>query len=400
MDVIVIGAGASGLTCAIALARRGKTVTVFERFANPGKKILVTGNGRCNYWNEDFDDTHFHSDNMQFVSEVNTESNREEVLKFFDSLGIVPTIKNGYYYPMSMQAVSIRTVLLEEAERLGIKIVTGTEVIGVKKSQNGFIVEVDTETHEADAVVVATGSNAYYKENTLGYDICSSFGHNIVETLPSLVQLVGNESYFKTWAGVRCNVSANCLINRNIEKTEVGEIMLTEYGLSGICIFNLSSIATRGLESGDKVEISINFLPEVKNMFAFLEERSQKVDKELGRFFEGIINKKIIDSVLFKANINKDDKWSDLNTQEKENLVNFLSGLRVGIVGTKGFVNAQVSTGGVDTTEIDSQTMESRLCDNLYVIGEVLDVDGECGGYNLGFAWLTALIAGRSVGSD
>lgn len=400
MNVVVVGAGASGLTCAIALARRGIDVTVYERYDMAAKKILVTGNGRCNYWNDDFANYHFHTDEPTFVEEVNTMINKEKVLDFFDGLGIVPTIKNGYYYPMTMQSSSIRNVLLEEVERLKIRIVYNTEVTYVEKRGRGFYIETNNGKSECDALVIACGSNAYYKEDNIGYEICRSLGHDIVDTLPSLVQLVGNNDFYKMWAGVRSQATVTVLVNREIQKTEEGEIMLTDYGVSGICTFNLSPIATRALDNGDRVELNINFLPSISNLFAFLEERNNKLNKELGTLFEGLLNQKIVDVILYRCNLNKHDKWKDLNSEEKEKLVNNLSFFRVNIIGTKGFINAQVSTGGVNTKEIDSQTMESRVCPNLYVIGEMLDVDGDCGGYNLGFAWLTALIAGRSVNGD
>ncbi len=400
MDAIVIGAGASGLTCAITLARKGLSVTIFEKLESSAKKILVTGNGRCNYWNEDFDNKYFHSNNQEFINEVNTERNRKEVLSFFDGLGIVPFIKNGYYYPMSMQASSIKDVLLDEVKKLGIKIVNNSEVINVKKMNDKFFIETTTGGAVSDYLVVATGSNAYYKGKNLGYDLCKSFGHNIIDTLPSLVQLVGVGDYFNIWAGIRNNSKVSIYVDNELIKEETGELMLTDYGISGICVFNISGIAAKSLHQNKNVEVGINFLPNIDNLKTFLEERSNKVDKELDKFFEGILNKKLIDIILKRTNLKSNLKYKELNDIEKESLIKNLSSFKVKIIDTKDFSNAQVSSGGVDTKEINPQTFESKLCKGLFIIGEVLDVDGDCGGYNLGFAWLSGIVAGRSVNSD
>lgn len=399
MDIIIIGAGASGLTCAITLARRNYKVTVLEKLNDSGKKILVTGNGRCNYWNESFDNGKFFSSNNKFLEEVNTINNREEVLNFFNSIGIVPNIKNGYYYPSSMQASSIRDILLFECNKLGVNIITNSNVLNVEKDNNKFLINTEDNKYTCDKLVIATGSYAYYKDKTSGYDICKKLGHRIIPVLPSLVQLIGNGN-FKEWDGVRSNVKVGIYVNDSLKKEEEGEIMLTDYGVSGICIFNLSGIANRALYNKDKVYVSINFFPNTEDLLSFLEERSNLIDRSLDMFFEGLINKKLINMILNKSNIDKYKTFKNLSIEEKKVLVNNLSSFRVDIISSKSFDSAQVCTGGVDTNEIDSNTMESKICNNLYIIGEILDVDGICGGYNLGFAWLSGIIAGRSVKDD
>ena len=400
MNAVVVGSGASGLVTAIQLARRGLNVTICEQLPSNGKKILVTGNGRCNYWNEDFSNDRFYSNNPQFISDVNKEENRKEVLSFFDGLGIVPTIKNGYYYPMSMQASSVRDVLLEEAERLGIKFKNNFKAKSVKIMNDKFFLESDNGMTVSDYLIIATGSHAYYKEENIGYELCKQLGHSIIPVLPSLVQLVANESYFKNWAGIRNNSKVSISVAKELKKEEVGELMLTEYGLSGICIFNLSGIASRALYNNKEVSVNINFLPNIDNMKEFLLDRSNKVNKPLGSFFEGLLNKKLVDIILYKTNLNENKMFNELNEIEKESLIRNITSFEVKITGTKDFSNAQVATGGVDTREVNPLTMESKICKNLFIVGEVLDVDGDCGGYNLGFAWLSGVIAGRSVNSD
>ncbi len=401
MKTIIVGAGASGLTCAITLARRGHDVAVLEKLDKSAKKILVTGNGRCNYWNEEFNNSCFYSNNEMFINRVNTEDNRKEVFNFFNSVGFVPSIKNGYYYPLSMQASSVRNLLLTECDKLGIIIKNNVNVLDIKKDNNKFYIFTSEKEYEADAVVLATGSYAYYKDKTTGYDICKKLGHNINKVLPSLVQLVGNDNYYKEWAGIRSNVKVSICINDKYIKSENGEIMLTEYGVSGICIFNLSGIANRSLYNNDNVKIVIDFFPQYDNLLSFFEERAKSVSRRsLSEFFEGLINNKIVDIVLDKCNISNNSEYNSLSLDQKKFLCNTLNNFTVNVVGSKSFDSAQVCTGGVDTCFINPETMESTICSNLYVIGELLDVDGICGGYNLGFAWLSGIIAGRSVGHD
>ncbi len=400
MDIVIIGAGASGLVASIFAKSKDNKVTILEKLDRSGKKILVTGNGRCNYWNQDFDNKHFYSNNNDFIKEVNTLDNQKKVLTFFESIGITPTIKNGYYYPMSKEASSIRNTLVNVSLVSGVNILVNIDVKEIKKENNKFIINYnENESITADKIIVATGSNSYYKEESIGYKICQSFGHNIIKVMPSLVQLIGNGNYFKDWSGVRSNSKVKVIVNNEVKKEEEGEIMLTDYGVSGICIFNLSGIANRALNENKKVEVSINFLPEIDNLKEFLEERSTHVYDGLEGFLEGLLNHKLIHTILNKNRLVA-RRWSSLSNEEKDLLVNELSNFNVEIIGSKGFNDSQVCTGGVDTKEINPKTFESNICSGLYIVGEVLDVDGDCGGYNLGFAWLSGMIAGESVKND
>ena len=400
MDIVVIGAGASGLVASIFAKNDTNKVTILERFDKSAKKILVTGNGRCNYWNEDFDNIHFNSNNIEFLKEVNTLENRNKVLAFFKSIGIEPTIKNGYYYPMSKEASSVRNALLNEANKRKIEIYNNINVRDIRKENNKFIVTFDNGSVVCDKVIVATGSNSYYKEENLGYEICKRLGHNIIEVIPSLVQLVGQGNYFKDWAGIRNNAKVRLFVDNQLMKEEDGEIMLTDYGVSGICVFNLSSIANRKLKGNKKVEVKINFLPQINNLKEYLEDRNKNLsDRVLNDFLEGLISYKLINVILKKINLNN-RYWNTLNDSEKDLLIDNLVNFTVEIVGSKSFSDSQVCSGGVDTKELDPKSFESKICPGLYIVGELLDVDGDCGGYNLGFAWISGMIAGESVNYD
>ena len=389
--IVIVGAGFSGLVCAINAKNSDNEVTVLEKLSTPGKKILVTGNGRCNYYNDKQDINNYHSSNIDFISDIKEESNK--VLEFYNNLGIVPFIKDGYYYPYSKEATSIRNALLKRCKDLGVEIITDYKVESVIKENDTFIINNDLRCNK---LVIATGSMAYYKDDNqlIGYDIAKRFGHNIVKCLPSLVQLIGKGDYFKKWAGVRSEVKASLYVDNYLIKEESGEIMLTDYGVSGICIFNLSSYATRSLSDNMNVRISINFLPWLdENLYKYLEKRDSDIESVLS----GMINSKLVDLILDKCHINKESIFSKLSDVDKDKLVDSLLSFNVEIVDTNGFDKAQVSTGGVDTKELDKDSFESKIVKGLYFIGEVVDVDGECGGYNITFATLSGIKCGKSL---
>ena len=389
--IVIVGAGFSGLVCAINAKNDNNEVLILEKRNIPGKKILVTGNGRCNYFNDKQDINKYHSSNNDFLENIADESSK--VIEFYNDLGIVPFIKDGYYYPYSKEATSIRNALLNKCKELNIEIKTDYKVDSVTLENDIFIINNDIK---CDKLVIATGSMAYYKdeEQLIGYNIAKSFGHNIVKCLPSLVQLKGKGDYFKAWAGVRSEVKASLYVDNYKVKEEDGEIMLTDYGVSGICIFNLSSYATRSLSDNMDVRISINFLPWLnENLYKYLEKRDTSIESVLS----GMLNSKLVDLILNKCNIDKNKKFNELEDSYKDNLVDNLLSFNVEIVGTNDFDKAQVSTGGVDTKEIDKDTFESKLVKGLYFIGEVVDVDGECGGYNITFATLSGIKCGKSL---
>lgn len=397
MNVIVIGGGVSGLTSSIVIAKRGHSVTVLERYSKSLKKVLVTGNGKCNYWNDDFTSDHFYSNNKTFINDVITSNNIKMVEEFFDSLGLVPTIKNGYYYPLSGQASSVRNSLLYEAVRNSVKIINDANVTKVEYN-NKFIVHYNNEIIEGDKLVIASGSNAYYEDKSLGYELAKSFGHTINKVMPSLVQLVDKNKEFKDCSGVRSNATLSIYVDNELIKQETGEVQLTEYGISGICTFNISGIANRALNQNKKVKVFINFLNTINNIDELINKRSKLIgDRPVDSFFEEIVNYKLINTILNKRNINKKISWNSLDDKDKKIILNDLTNYELEIVDSKSFNSAQVCTGGVDTNEIDSNTMESKKQKGLYIVGELLDVDGECGGYNLGFAFLSGIISGRSV---
>lgn len=401
-EIVIIGGGASGLVSAIIAARKGKKVAILERNNICGKKILVTGNGRCNYFNEDQNIKHYRSNDTELLKEIITKKNQEKVLQFFKEIGIEPKIKNGYYYPFSNQAVSIQNALLTEIKNLDIEIRNEVEVRKIKKQNDKFIIMTDKENIEANKIIISTGSKSAPKTGSdgSGYKICKELGHTIIEPLPALVQLKGKEKYFKEWNGIRADVAINLYEDNKEIAKEVGEIQLTDYGISGICVMNLSGRVARGLYTGKDEYVKINFLSNlnintVQECIGFIDKRNKSMkNRTISELLDGIINYKLL-NVLLKNLKNK--QWNEISAKDKEKIAESLVELKVNMIGTNSFDKSQVCSGGIPLKEIDINTMESKLVNGLYIIGELLDCDGDCGGYNLTWAWITGIIAGEEI---
>ena len=402
--IVIVGGGASGLVTAIYAKNENNEVIILEKNDICGKKILATGNGRCNYYNDNQDITNYYSTNIEYLKEIITKDNLEKVSNLFAELGIIPKIKNGYYYPLSNQASSIRNILENKVKELGIKIINNFNVEKIEKENNKFIISSLDKKIEADKVVIATGSFASIKNESevIGYKILKEFNHKIEKVLPTLVQLKGNETYFKDWNGVRSDVTLKLFEDDNFIKEESGEIQLTDYGISGICTFNISGYVSRGLNNNKNEIVQIDFLPTIGNnrleLLNFLEERNNKLNSyNIVDLFEGILNNKLIKTILKVSNIDSGKTYDELTTEEKETLSSNIKKFKIKITGTNDFSKAQTCTGGLSLDEINLKTMESKLVKDLYIVGELIDVDGVCGGYNLTFAWLSGILAGSDI---
>lgn len=398
--ILIIGAGASGLIASIYAKDENNEVILLERNPEPAKKILVTGNGRCNYYNEDQDLKHYNSENQELISEIITEENKKEILKFFNKIGIIPKIKNGYYYPYSNQATSIKNALINEAKRKNVNIITNTYVESIIPLGEQYKVLTNNTEYIVDKVVIATGSFSAPKTGSdgNGYTLVEKLGHSLITPLPALTALKGNARYFKEWSGIRSDVKIKLYNDKEFIKEEQGEIQLTDYGISGICTFNLSRHANKILSKNGKPYVYINFLPLLENNeLNFLEERNKLMnDRTIDELLDGILNYKLTNVILKLLNIKKDTKYNELTQNQKESLIEKITKFEIEIVDSNPFDASQVCMGGVPLTEINRQTMESKLNTNIYIIGELLDVDGECGGYNLTFAWISGMLAGKS----
>jgi len=402
--VIIIGAGASGLTAAITARRENHEVILLEKNNICGKKILKTGNGRCNYYNIDQSLKHYHSSNQELIKEIITKENLQAVLTFFDSIGIIPKLKDGYYYPYSNQAVSIQNALIEEAKYLNVKIETNIyiEKINYLTNEKKYEIITTEKNYYTPNIIIATGSNASLKNDSIGngYQLLKNLGHTIIKPLPALVQLNINQPFLKEWSGIRAEATIKLLEDNEEKRTENGEILLTNYGLSGICIMQLSGQIARGLYNNKKEEVIINFLPTFatnrQDFIEFLNRRDcQLPNRNISQLLDGILNYKLVNILIKISNIPLSKKWSQLNERNKSILASNFVELRLEITSTKSLEKAQVTSGGVPLTEINTKTMSSKKLKNLYITGELLDIDGDCGGYNLTFAWISGLLAGK-----
>lgn len=407
-NIIVVGGGASGLVSAIYAAKKGNNVTILEKNPHCGKKILITGNGKCNYWNNNQSLENYHSTNIEVYKSILTQANQDEILHLFTSIGIIPKIRDGYYYPYSNQATSIQTALIKEAELQGVKIINNIEVLNITKKNNIFKVKTNQNNYTCDKLILATGSKSYPKTGSdgIGYDIASNLGHTIIKPLPALTGLKSDVSYLKDWQGIRSDVCVSLIEKNQVIAKQIGEIQLTNYGVSGICIFNLSGQVSRGLHSKKKEQISINFLHPFninskEEFIDWMDKRNIKVqNRTISDLLDGLLNYKLINLILKLSKINRDNYWNNLSKKEKYLLGTNLTNHILNIIDTNDFNNAQVTTGGIPLTEINLNTMESLITSNLYITGELLDVDGICGGYNLTNAWITGMLAGKGVNND
>lgn len=407
MKVIVIGGGAAGLVAAICASNGKNDITILERNNICGKKILVTGNGKCNYWNADQDLTHYHSSNPEYLKQIITHDIQKKVLYLFASLGIVPKIKDGYYYPYSNQATSIQTSLILQSKLLNIKIETNVYANEVLNDNNKYIIKTNNGEYFADKVVLATGSKASFKNDYVvnSYELVKKMGHSLIKPLPSLVQLKGSGNYFKDWAGVKQDVKVSLLENNTIIKEEFGEIVLTDYGLSGICVMQLSGMVARGLDLGKKEKVIINFIPWLGNtendFISWMDNRVKIVLKRnITELLDGILNYKLVNLLIKKSKLKPNMEWQNLDYNAKLILARNIMMFEQEIISTNSFDRAQVCSGGVPLSEINPQTMESLKHKGLYLVGELLDVNGDCGGYNLGFAWMSGFLAGQAISKE
>ena len=397
-NIIIVGGGPSGLTAGIYAKEKGYNVTILEKNDSPLKKLLITGNGRCNYFNSDQNLNHYHSTNEELINKLIDNVTLNEVNNYFNKLGIIPNIKDGYYYPYSNQSISVKESILNLCNSLNIKIITNYEVKEIKKVNNKFIINNDLI---CDKLILSTGGKSYPKTGSDGssYVLAKTFGHSINKTLPSLVKLNTDGNYLNIWDGVRCDVIASLYETDKLIRKEKGIIQLTNYGISGICVFNLSGLASKNLKLGKKVEVEINFLPFLNvSFYEWFSERNQRIpNHSVEDLLESIFPYKLLLVLLKKAGINRNDYWSRLSEDKKEKLSSFVSNFPLEITDVESFDRAQVATGGVPLNEINPNTMESLLCSGCYLTGELLDVDGKCGGFNIAFAFMSGYLAGRSV---
>lgn len=406
MKVGIIGAGASGMMAAITAAECGAEVIIFEKNARVGKKILATGNGKCNLSNLEFDMDKYYCSDKEKLSRLFSIFSLWDTINFFESNGMLIRNKNGYLYPYSEQASTVLDIFRKILNDRKIEIYTETEISNVRfhKEKKKFRVETKGQKYEFDRLILSCGGPASQRkgEGMTGYYMAQSFGHTLHRAVPGLVQLRSSDGFIKGMAGVRCQAKAELYADNEKLSEEQGEVQFTEYGISGIPVFQFSRMAAYALDEGKKVYVKLNFFPDyeekaflyiVRSRFDTMQEAS------IEEFLLGTVNKKINLAMIKKEGMKPGDKIGKLGFQKIKELMQSYRNLVIHIEAANGMENAQVCAGGVDFEEVDMQ-LTSLKQPGLYLTGELLDVDGKCGGYNLQWAWTSGYIAGRNAAGN
>lgn len=398
MKVAIIGGGAAGIFSALVASEKHE-VTIFERNNRIGKKLLATGNGRCNLTNVSVERKNFHGDG-DFAYKIYKKFDNETAVKYFEDLGILTTTKeSGKIYPRSLTAASVLNVFLEELENRNIEVKTDKYINKIEKIKNRFKIHTKEESYTFDRVIMATGgmSMASSGSDGNGYKLLKDLGHTVLETHPALVQLKLKSNFLKHLSGTKVEGVCYLLKDGKVIKERSGDILFTDYGISGPPILDLSRYV---LDGNYRLRFSIvNDLMTEEDKNDFLEYFYRTIsskDMTLERFLIGILNKKFIHYVLKTLDLDRNMKVMDLDPSKSYELLKLLTESEFEVIGNNGYKNSQVTVGGISTKEIN-ENMESKIVNGLYIIGEILNIDGDCGGYNLQWAWSSAYVAAYSI---
>lgn len=392
-DIIVIGAGASGLMAARTAAKLGKRVLVLEQMEKIGKKILATGNGKCNFTNASMDSNAFFGEKV-LITHVLSQFTKEDCLSFFHEIGIYPKCKNGYYYPASEQASSVTTAFENELKRLSVTIQCEICVQNIVPKKVGFELKTNKGMFHGKKVIVASGLLASPKLGSNGslLDAIKQIGHRFEPILPVLCAFYAKGLPFKKISGVRATGTVQAIVDGKMVGADTGEIQFTEYGISGIPVFQISHYLSKALYEKKPTQVHINLLPDFSKEQLMEELRFR--NHLSGNLLNGLINQKLADVLLSNFKTTASGEYSK---KELKQICDLLQNIVVTIEKPRDFTFAQVCTGGIPAKDIDISTLQSKYIKHLYFAGEVLDVDGICGGYNLHFAWGSGYLAGLSA---
>ena len=403
--LIIVGAGAAGLFAAIEAKKNGLDVLVLERMDRPGKKILATGNGKCNLTNSFYDKNTYRGENSEFAYHIIHKFDYKNVLSFFESLGLFVVENNGYYYPKSGQASTVLEVLLLQCKHQNIPILCENEVIKIKKKSNQFEVFTKDQCHLGDYVLLCGGgkSNEKLGSNGSAIELAKELGHNIIPLAPALCALHAKGNFFKETSGVRVKAKFRLKIDGTYTEWNQGELQLTDYGISGVMVFCLSRYAVYGLMEKKGVYAHIDFIPdlnydECKEKLLYLKRIVPY--KTIPQALEGIFNQKLALAITKVCKIKTDLLIKDMTMEQCNKLCGSMKNFQTEIINYADFSKSQVTAGGVSTSQIHPDTMESKLIKGLYFAGEMVDVDGTCGGYNLQWAFSSGMIAAKSISKE
>ncbi len=402
-DIIIIGAGPAGMSAALAASRFGRKILLLDKSDQLGRKILVTGNGKCNLTNEYQDISCYRTEDPRRAGDILSRFGYEETLAFFEELGILTRKKNGYLYPYNEQAASVREAFaLRLYREEGITVKTSCRVESIRTADRGFRVLCQGESYQTRSVILAAGglAGSGLGADGSGYALAEGLGHRMITPYPALTALRSSAPFLKKLSGVRNQAGISLVIDGRTAARESGELQWTDYGISGVCVFQLSRHAVIALEEGKKVSVLIDLVREWddRQLSDYLEKIFIRCSyKTTGEILDGILPRKLVPVVLKEAGMIPEKMPEDCSREDLGRLVGAMKAFPLRINGYMGYDKAQVTRGGVPFSEV-SDELESLLHPGLFFAGEILDVDGTCGGYNLQWAFSSGNVAGRAAG--
>lgn len=396
MNIIIIGAGPAGMVAAINAKNENNKVILIEKNDRVGKKLLATGNGRCNYTNLNLSEDNYST--PSFVKKTIDEFSNEDLINYFSLLGLESTTDGNRVYPITLKANSVLNILIYWLDKKGIDIRSNTEVKEIKKNKNGFDVITNDDKIEADIVIAAFGGKSMPASGSDGksFEILKKLGLKITELKPALTQVKLESKYLKHLSGTKVIGKAKLFKgNKEIDERN-GEILFTNYGISGPPILDLSV----NISEGNFIEVPLinnvdeNTVDKLYSRYYMLEDFS------LEEYLMGIVDKKFIHYIIGYLNLDKKITMNMISMSDFQKIIEILLKSKFKVIGTTGFKNSQVTRGGVDLSEVNNWDYSSKKFENLYIIGEALNIDGDCGGYNLHFAFASGYRLGKMLSEN
>lgn len=408
MKVLVLGGGPAGMTAALAAARAGAEVSLLEQNERIGKKLLLTGNGKCNYTNLELDAARYDTDDPDFLRELIKRYPPKAIIRFLEELGVPPLSRHGgWIYPHAEQAAAVLNALRAALEREQVAVRTGTRVLGIQREKKGgFRIRAEEKPLYADRVILALGGSALAKTGSdgSGFRYAEELGLKLEAPRPALCPLRSTERenpFFRAAQGVRVPAELTLLVDNAVSGKESGELQLTKEGFSGIAVFQLSLIAGRTLAAKRKTELCINFLPDLTADTDYFEKRlSAAFATDLEAVGNGLVPKNLWGALLRRAALSPQQAVKQRNRELAKRLSTALTASRFIVQGLGSLEKAQVSAGGIALSELSGQSLSFRRVPGLYAAGEILNVTGPCGGYNLHWCFASGLSAGQGAASD
>lgn len=402
-DIVIIGAGPSGIMAAISAAESGRSILLIEKNEKIGKKLLATGNGRCNLTNINVSNKNYSSDDLNFVESVISQLDQNKTIDFFESLGVMLKVEDkGRVFPRTNQASTILHVLSDQLNRKNITLLTGKTVLNVTNKDQGWEVKLNDKIVCGKKLLITTGGKAAHYLGSSGDGLfwAERIGHKISPIHAALVPINILEKWPKDVMGLKVNGKARIVNQNKILLEKSGDILFTHFGLSGPAIMGLSSSISKLIAKGLKPKISLDLFPEKTEKS--LDELIKKVlnvsgAKQLKNALLGVLPHNLIGQIIKIAEIPGEQKSAEITRSDREKLITTLKNIEFTPVSTRPLKEAQVTAGGISTAEVNKRTLESKICPTLFFAGEILDVDGDSGGYNLQWAWSSGYVAGKGM---